>query len=78
MGIKTTIEIGIFIIIAIIADITLNEDLNTFFKVSGILNSVYSISLLNLFKTLPTGVDSKNLILHLESIKIKVNGKIKI
>ncbi len=61
-----TIEAGMFIIIAIIADSTLNEDLNTFFSVSGILNSVYSISLLNLFKILPTGVDSKNLMLHLK------------
>ncbi len=65
MGIKIKMEIGIFIEMAIIADITLNEDLKTFFSVSGILNSVYSISLLNLFNILPTGVDSKNLMLHL-------------
>ncbi len=66
MGNKIIIEIGMFITIAIIADITLNEDRSKFFNVSGILNSVYSMSLLNLFKILPTGVVSKNLMLHLK------------
>ena len=46
--------------ITIITDITLNPNLVEPLNVSGIFVSVKSISLLNLFKIRPIGVDSKN------------------
>ena len=50
--------------ITIITDITLNPNLVEPLNVSGIFVSVKSISLLNLFKIRPIGVDSKNCILQ--------------
>lgn len=48
-----------------IAEKNVKPHLNEVLNVSGILYSVNSMSLLNLFSILPIGVDSKKLIPHL-------------
>lgn len=64
-GMRTIINTGVVITITIITENALYAFLEEVLNASGILLSVASISLANLFKIRPIGVDSKNCILHL-------------
>ncbi len=78
IGKRTIKNSGMFIDMARIAAKTLNKDLKTILVLSGILYSTHSISLLNRFRIRPTGVDSKNLMLHLFFLRLfKVYFKMK-